>query len=55
MCPKGFVRFQVSNTVVSNGLEVLGGNIHFDIKLSGYLVISEFVIEGVDCISSLLN
>ena len=30
-----------------NGLEVLGENIHFDI--SGYFVISEFDIEGVDC------
>ena len=32
-----------------NGLEVLGENIHFDI--SGYFVISEFDIEGVNCIS----
>ena len=34
----------------TNGLEVLGENIHFDI--SGYFVIFEFVIEGVavDCI-----
>ena len=31
-----------------NGLEVLGENISFDI--SGYYVISELVIEGVDCI-----
>ena len=33
-----------------NGFEVLGsrGNTHLDI--SGYFVISEFDIEGVDCI-----
>ena len=30
-----------------NGLEFLGENIQFDI--SGYFVISEFDIEGVDC------
>ena len=30
-----------------NGLEVLGGNIHFDI--SSHFVISDFDIEGVDC------
>ena len=29
-----------------DGLEVLGENIHFDIR--GYFVISEFDIEGVD-------
>ena len=31
-----------------NCLEVVGENIHFDI--SGYFVISEFDVEGVDCI-----
>ena len=31
----------------TNGLEVLGENIDFDI--SGYFVISKFDIEGVDC------
>ena len=30
-----------------NSLEFIGENIHFDI--SGYFVISEFDIEGVDC------
>ena len=35
-----------------NGLEVIGGNINLDI--SGYFVISEFYIEGVDCIFAIV-
>ena len=39
--------FRYKGSYIS-GLEVLRENIHFDI--SGHFVISEFDIEGVDCI-----
>ena len=42
----GITEFRYTGSYI-NGFEVLGENIHFD--MSGYFVISEVDIEGIDC------